>query len=85
MFFLKAILLKVQPAYSEAEIQVLQRIFRRRIVPKNTILTKAGAVCDSLFVVETGVIRFFFTHSGKEYTWNLATEGNVHNCFVKFY
>lgn len=75
MGFRDTIFLQTQPNFTIDELKLIKSLYKRRTVKKNTLLVESGKICRKLFLIKTGVIRFFFTHHEKEFTWNLTTEG----------
>lgn len=62
----------------------LDTVSRQLTVSKNLSVVEAGNRCTDLFFVETGLLRGFYLHEGKEITNWFAQEGEFSTCFYSF-
>ncbi|MBX7174473.1 MAG: Crp/Fnr family transcriptional regulator [Pyrinomonadaceae bacterium] len=59
---------------------------RREILPKNTLLHRADEVCEKVYFIEKGLVRWFYCNEdGKEITDSFALENSFVTAFDSFF
>ncbi|MEM1219536.1 MAG: hypothetical protein AAGH79_11510 [Bacteroidota bacterium] len=46
-------------AFSQSEWEEIQHLWEPLTVPENTVLLQAGQVCEYLYFVELGLLRYY--------------------------
>lgn len=73
------------PLSVEAERYVGEKI-RREVLPKNALLHRAGEICDKVYFIEKGLVRWFYCNeNGKEVTDSFALENSFVTAFDSFF
>jgi CRP/FNR family transcriptional regulator, anaerobic regulatory protein len=68
----------------EAEEYICEKMYRE-ILPKNTLLHRADEVCDKVYFLEKGVVRwFYYNEDGKDVTDSFALENSFVTAFDSF-
>jgi CRP-like cAMP-binding protein len=62
---------------SDAEWTTLQPLLRERSLRAGEVLSREGDVCRQLAFVDTGILRYFITRDGAEFTGTFFFEGSV--------
>lgn len=52
----------------DADWQAIEACLTRQVVPKETLLLEAGKVCQHLYFMESGLVRFFIWRDGTDVT-----------------
>jgi len=73
------------PLSEEAE-KYISATVRREILPKNTLLHRADEVCEKVYFIEKGLVRWFYCNeNGKEVTDSFASENSFVTAFDSFF
>lgn len=73
------------PLSAEAEEYISQKI-RKEILPKNALLLRADEVCEKIYFIEKGFVRWFYCNEkGKEITHSFAAENSFVTAFDSFF
>ncbi|MEM7656826.1 MAG: cyclic nucleotide-binding domain-containing protein [Bacteroidota bacterium] len=62
---------------SDEEITVILDSLKKRVLPKEAFLVRAGQVCDEYFFIEKGSLRLYYEKEEMDYTVWIGTEGEV--------
>jgi CRP/FNR family transcriptional regulator, anaerobic regulatory protein len=73
------------PLSAEATDYIFAKI-RQEILPKNTLLHRADDVCDKVYFIEKGLVRwFYYNEDGKDVTDSFALENSFVTAFDSFF
>ena len=70
--------------FSEEESRTFERAFDRHVVKKGTTLLKAMQTCDKLYFLQSGTVRTYYDHAGKDVTSWFYTEGQFFTAWYSF-
>jgi CRP/FNR family transcriptional regulator, anaerobic regulatory protein len=72
------------PLSPEATAYISEKMYRQ-ILPKNTLLHNADEVCEKVYFLEKGLVRwFYYNEDGKDVTDSFALENNFVTAFDSF-
>jgi len=58
---------------NQDDLQLIDKLFHKRVYAKGEDIFKAGEVCQTLYYVSQGVVRIYsITSEGKDLTWNIC-------------
>lgn len=69
---------------TDNEIQLIESLLKKKIVPAKTQLVPYNKKTDELFIIEKGCIRKYCIKEGQEITIFIATEGQFAVEYVSF-
>jgi len=73
------------PLSAAAENFISSKI-RREVLPKNTLLHRADEICEKVYFIEKGLVRWFYCNeNGKEVTDSFASENSFVTAFDSFF
>lgn len=73
------------PISAEAEKYISAKM-QKETLPKNTLLHRADEVCEKVYFIEEGLIRWFYCNeNGKEVTDSFASENSFVTAFDSFF
>ncbi|GGW24507.1 MULTISPECIES: Crp/Fnr family transcriptional regulator [Arenibacter] len=82
---LKDYLLSVED-FPEEELDQILSSFKQQVLKKNTIVAKAGLVCNTLYYMEKGLARSYYNNAeGKDITAWFFNEGNFMTSMESFF
>lgn len=58
------------------DVEVVQSLFKRKIIAKGDYLLKEGDICKHLIFIEKGLVRYFINDDGRDITHYFAAENN---------
>lgn len=61
---------------STKDAEVVQSLFKRKIIGKGDYLLKEGEICRHLLFIENGLVRYFMNDDGRDITHYFAAENN---------
>lgn len=70
---------------SDRTREELEKVFEIITVPKNTLLLRAGEVCNYMNLVLKGMIRVYYYVDGKEITSRLMSEGYFITSYISYF
>ncbi|MCM4167781.1 Fumarate and nitrate reduction regulatory protein [Arenibacter antarcticus] len=72
--------------FPEEDLDQILSSFTKKVLNKNTLLAKAGVVCNTLYYMEKGVARSYYTNAeGKDITAWFFNEGNFMTSLESFF
>ena len=72
------------PLSVEATEYISEKMYRQ-VLPKNTLLHQADEVCDKVYFIEKGLVRwFYYNEDGKDVTDSFALENSFVTAFDSF-
>jgi len=80
---LKECILNVYP-FSEEEFLTIIPLFRKTSLSKGEILLHEGAVCDSIYFVDSGSLRGFYNKDGADINLHFAFRGDFTTSFMAY-
>jgi len=69
---------------ADPEWQLIARKFKVLQVPKRTQLTKEGSIATSIYFINKGILRTFYTKDDIEITGFIFSEGLFASCYESF-
>ena len=69
---------------SDSEWQIISRKFNLVEVSKHTQLTKEGKIATSIYFINKGILRIFYTKEDVEITGFIFSEGLFASCYESF-
>ncbi len=69
---------------TDSEARVVELLFVKEYYPKNEELVKEGSICQKLFFISEGIVRFSQLSEGEERTFTFRAEGDFCNDLESF-
>ncbi|MEO7044756.1 MAG: Crp/Fnr family transcriptional regulator [Ferruginibacter sp.] len=58
------------------DVEIVTKLFKRKLINKGELFLKEGLVCDNLAFIEKGLLRHFINDEGRDITYHFSMEND---------